>query len=108
MTTKTLKELLMNVEDKKPSKKVTFHKFFPADNAFVNVDGGFKAVEDWWVNFTVQTGTREAVNLWISDWKPEESVKQLKALIEGAQKAIDFVEMCSAMKPPKKTVAKKK
>lgn len=102
----------MNAENKKPSKTVSFNKFFPKDNAFVNVDGGFKSVEDWWVDFTIQGDTKNAVHLWMSDWRPEEHVKQLKAIIEGAQKTIDFVETCMKMKPAKvivkKTPAKKK
>lgn len=96
----------MNAENKKPSKTVSFNKFFPKDNAFVNVDGGFKSVEDWWVDFTVQTDTKNAISLWASDWKPEEQIKQLKAMVEGAQKAIAFIETCAAMKPAKVTVKK--
>jgi hypothetical protein len=102
----------MNAESKKPTKTVSFNKFFPKDNAFVNVDGGFKNPEDWWVDFTVQTGTRDAVNLWASDWKPEQQLQQLKAIIAGANKTIDFIETCMKMKPAKvvvkKTPAKKK
>lgn len=104
----TLKEILMNADNEKPKKTVNFSKFFPKDNAFVNVDGGFKSVEDWWVDFTVQTGTKEAISFWTSDWKPEENIKQLRAMIEGAQKVIDFAETCTSMKPIKKPVAKKK
>ena len=102
-----LKEILMQAESKKPSKTVNFSKFFPKDNAFVNVDGAFKSIDDWSVDFTVQTGTKEAVSLWASDWKPEDQVKQLKAIIEGAQKTIDFVETCMKLKPAKMTVGKK-
>lgn len=107
MTSRKLKELLMAQEKKKPTKTVNFNKFFPKDNAFVNVDGGFKSIEDWWVDFTVQTGTRESINLWASDWKPEDQVKQLKAMIEGAQKALDFIEVCTKLQPAKATVGKK-
>lgn len=96
----------MNAENKKVKKTVSFNKFFPKDNAFVNVDGGFKDIEDWWVDFTVQTGTKDAISFWTSDWKPEDNVKQLKAMIEGAQKAIDFIETCTKMKPAKMTIKK--
>jgi hypothetical protein len=106
MNTK-LKEILMNADNTKPKKTVNFSKFFPKENAFVNVDGGFKSVEDWWVDFTVQTNTKEAISFWTSDWKPQENIKQLRAMIDGAQKAIDFAETCMNMKPVK-TVAKKK
>ena len=97
----------MNAENNKPKKTVNFSKFFPKNNAFVNVDGGFKSVEDWWVDFTVQTDTKDAVHLWTSEWKPEQQVQQLKAIIEGAQKSLDFIETCLKMKPAKVTVAKK-
>jgi hypothetical protein len=103
----TLKEILMNADNIKPKKTINFSKFFPKDNAFVNVDGGFRSVEDWWVDFTVQTGTKEAISFWTGDWKPEENVKQLRAMIEGAQKAIDFAETCMKMKPAKVPVTKK-
>lgn len=102
----------MQADKEKVKKSVSFNKFFPKDNAFINVDGGFKSIEDWWVDFTVQTGTKEAVSLFATDWKPEDQVKQLKAIMEGAQKTIDFIETCMNMKPAKitvkKTAAKKK
>ncbi len=54
------------------------------------------------------------VNWWCSDWNYKESVAQLKAFQDAAQKAIDFIEACSAQ-PAKaakanatKRVAKKK
>lgn len=108
MTSKTLKDMLMTAENNKPKKTVSFNKFFPKDNAFVNVDGGFKDVDDWWVDVTIQADTKNCVNFWASDWKPQEQVKQLKATIEGAQKALDFIEACLKMQPVKKTPAKKK
>ena len=102
-----LKDILMTAENKKPKKTLSFNKFFPKDNAFINVSGALKDAEDWWVELTMQTGPREAITLWASEWKPEDQIKQLKALIEGAQKAISFAEDCVAM-PKQKTTAKKK
>lgn len=96
----------MSAENNKPKKTISFNKFFPKENAFVNVDGGFKDIEDWWVDFTIQGDTKNAVHLWMSDWKPEDNLKQLKAIIEGAQKTIDFVETCMKMKPAKAIVKK--
>ena len=107
MTSSKLREILMEQENQKVKKSVSFNKFFPKDNAFVNVDGSFKSVEDWWVDFTVQSDPKNNISLWASDWKPEEQVKQLKAIIEGAQKSLDFIETCLKMKPAKVTVAKK-
>jgi hypothetical protein len=78
----------------KPQKTVKFSKFFPDDYAFVAVDGRFDDFEDWQVNLTVQADTKNVVNFWCSDWNHKESVAQLKAFQEAAQKTIDFIEAC--------------
>lgn len=78
----------------KPQKTVKFSKFFPEDYAFVAVDGRFDDAEDWQVNLTVQADTKNVVNFWCSDWNHKESVAQLKAFQEAAQKTIDFIEAC--------------
>ena len=91
---KQLKELIMFGDDKKVKDKINFNKFFPGENSFVNVDGGFKDAADWWVDLTLQTGLRESTQLWVSDYKPADSLKQLRALLEATQKAIDFAEKC--------------
>lgn len=91
----------------KAKSTVNFNKFFPADNAFVNVDGAFKDATDWWVDLTFQTGIKEVTQLWISDYKPQEQIKQLKAYIEAAEKAIAFAEKCMSVTPAKMTVGKK-
>jgi hypothetical protein len=95
-------------------KTVNFNKFFPKDNAFVTVDGSFTDKEDWQINLTVQADTKNAVSWWCSDWNYKESVEQLKAFQDGAQKAIDFITAC-ATQPAKaakanavKRAAKKK
>ena len=93
--------------DVKTKDKINFNKFFPTNNSFVTVDGGFKDAKDWWVDVTFQTGIKEVTQMWISDYKPQESIKQLKAYIEAAEKAIAFAEKCMAMQPTKITVAKK-
>ena len=83
------------IGDKTKAKdKVNFNKFFPGDNAFVNVDGAFKDATDWWVDLTVQTGLRESTQMWVSDFKPQDSLKQLRALLEATEKAIAFAEKC--------------
>jgi hypothetical protein len=103
----SLKEYKMFGDNKKVKDKVNFNKFFPTNNAFVNVDGQFKDAKDWWVDVTLQTGIKEVTQLWISDFKPQESIKQLKAYIEAAEKAIAFAEKCMSMQPAKVIVAKK-
>ena len=96
-------------DDKAKAKdKINFSKFFPTENSFVNVDGAFKDAKDWWVDVTFQTGIKEVTQMWISDYKPQESIKQLKAYIEAAEKAIAFAEKCMSVTPAKVTVAQKK
>jgi hypothetical protein len=97
-------------DDKKVKDKINFNKFFPGENSFVNVDGGFKDAADWWVDLTLQTGLRESTQLWVSDFKPADSLKQLRALLEATEKAIAFAEKCMEAKPekvPAKTKTKK-
>jgi len=100
----------MIAESNKPKKKVSFNKFFPKENSFIKLDGGFKEAEDWWTELTIQTGTRDSICIWASEWQTEESIKQLKAMLEATQKALDFAEECYAIKKPvvKKTPVKKK
>lgn len=104
-----LKELMMLGKEKPVKNSVKFNKFFPGENSFVNVDGGFKDAADWWVDLTLQTGLREATQLWVSDFKPQESLKQLRALLEATEKAIAFAEKCMQAEPvkPVKQKAKK-
>ena len=104
----SIKEYKMFGDDKKVKDKINFNKFFPGENSFVNVDGGFKDASDWWVDLTLQTGLRESTQLWISDFKPADSLKQLRALLEATEKAIAFAEKCMASTPAKVTVAQKK
>ena len=92
----------------KAKEKISFNKFFPTENSFVNVDGAFTDVKDWWVDVTFQTGLKEVTQMWISDYKPQESIKQLKAYIEAAEKAIAFAEKCMSLTPAKVTVKQKK
>lgn len=83
------------MKEHKPMKTVKFNKFFPDDNAFVTVDGRKDADDDWQVNLTIQADTKNVVNWWCSDWNVKESVAQLKAFQEAAQKAIDFINACA-------------
>ena len=108
MLLKQLKEIAMIGTEKKVKDKVSFNKFFPTDNAFVNVDGAFKDAKDWWVDLTIQTGLKDVTQFWVSDYKPQESIKQLKTMIEAAEKAIAFAEKCMSTTPAKVTVKQKK
>ena len=95
-------------DEKKVKDKINFNKFFPGENSFVNVNGGFKDASDWWIDLTLQTGLRESAQLWASDFNPQNSLKQLKTLLEATQKAITFAEKCIASTPAKVVVAQKK
>jgi hypothetical protein len=108
MLLQSIKEYKMFGDDKKVKDKINFNKFFPGENSFVNVDGGFKDAADWWVDLTLQTGLRESTQLWVSDFKPADSLKQLRALLEATEKAIAFAEKCMEAKPEKVTVKKAK
>jgi hypothetical protein len=109
MLLKSIKERIMFGDEKKVKDSVKFNKFFPGENSFVNVDGAFKDAADWWVDLTLQTGLREATQLWVSDFKPADSLKQLRALLEATEKAIAFAEKCMEAEPvkPVKQKAKK-
>ena len=107
MLLQSIKEYKMFGDDKKVKDKINFNKFFPGENSFVNVDGGFKDAADWWVDLTLQTGLRESTQLWVSDFKPADSLKQLRALLEATEKAIAFAEKCMEAKPAKAAAIKK-
>jgi hypothetical protein len=108
MLLQSIKEYKMFGDEKKVKDSVKFNKFFPGENSFVNVDGAFKDAADWWVDLTLQTGLREATQLWVSDFKPQDSLKQLRALLEATEKAIEFAEKCMETKPAKVAVKKAK
>jgi hypothetical protein len=109
MTLQQLKEYTMFGEKTKAKSTINFNKFFPQENAFVNVDGAFQDAKDWWVDLTIQTGLKESTQFWVSDFKPQDSIKQLRAMIEAAEKAITFAEKCMAASSTvvKKTAKKK-
>lgn len=107
MLLQSIKEYKMFGDEKKTKEKINFNKFFPGENSFVNVDGAFKDANDWWVDLTLQTGLRESTQLWVSDCKPADALKQLRALAEATAKAIAFAEKCMASTPAKVTVKQK-
>lgn len=108
MLLKQIKDIMMIGDNTKAKDKINFNKFFPGENSFVNVDGAFKDASNWWVNLTLQTGLRESTQLWVSEYTPTDSLKQLRALAEATAKAIAFAEKCMASAPAKVTVAQKK
>jgi hypothetical protein len=105
LTHQQLKEYIM-FDTKKAKDTINFNKFFPKNNAFVNVDGAFKDAADWWIDLTIQTGLKDATQFWVSDYKPQEAIKQLRAMIEAAEKSIEFAEKCMAATPAKESATK--
>lgn len=81
-------------------KKSTFSKFFPEDNSFIKVETIFTDAEDWYAEIAMQTGLNRYVEFWVSDYKTDAKLKQLKAFIDGAQKAVDFIEKSMKEKKP--------
>jgi hypothetical protein len=92
---KILNEAHKFLEETKPVKTVKFNKFFPDDNAFVTVDGRMDKDDDWQISLTIQSDTKNVINWWCSEWNYKESVAQLKAFQDAAQKTIDFITACS-------------
>jgi hypothetical protein len=110
LTHQQLKDYIMFEQEKKTKSTINFNKFFPQNNAFVNVDGAFKDEQNWWIDLTIQTSLKDSTQFWVSDFKPQESIKQLRAMIEATEKTIAFAEKCMATSAQavKKPVAKKK
>ena len=44
------------------NKNMIFSKFFPSDNAFVNVSGEFKNKNDWQLSLVIQADLKQTVN----------------------------------------------
>jgi hypothetical protein len=77
------------------NKNMIFSKFFPTDNAFVNVSGDFKNKDDWQLSLVIQTHLKEAINLWVAEWNYKDCVEQLLAIQEATIKAIEFIRTCT-------------
>jgi hypothetical protein len=77
------------------NKNMLFSKFFPADNAFVNVSGDFKNKDDWQLSLVIQAHLKEAINLWVAEWNYKDCVEQLLAIQEATNKAIEFINSCT-------------
>jgi len=77
------------------NKKIQFSKFFPEDNAFVNIKGEYKKPDDWQLNFVIQSDLRHSMEMWASDWNYPVIMNQLITIHEASAKAIEFVKMCS-------------
>ena len=96
------------------SKKQTinFSKFFPDDNAFVNLKGVFNPLavspfdDEFDLDLTIQTATNRSVNLYAWVTSNDETLKQLKAIHEATGKAIEFYETVAKAKKESKPKAK--
>lgn len=85
--------------------KVNYSKFFPDHDAFVTLRAVFNPNtkptmfdEEFDMDFTIQSGTNKAMNLysWMSN--KDGALEQLKAIQEAATKAIKFYEEVAAIK----------
>jgi hypothetical protein len=87
---------------------VSFNKFFPDDNAFVNLKGVFNPLaesmfdDEFDLDLTIQTATNRSVNLYSWMTNNDETLKQLKAIHEATGKAIEFYESVAKAKKEKK------
>lgn len=77
------------------NKNMIFSKFFPADNAFVNVTGEFKNKDDWQLSLVIQADLKQAVHLWVAEWNYKDCIEQLLAIQEATNKAIEFIRACT-------------
>lgn len=95
-----LEEVKATKTPKKKIVKSTYNKFFPTANSFVTMESYFKEADDWCSEVTFQTGLNRYISFWISDYQPENELKQLKAFVEAGQKAIEFIEKSMKTKKP--------
>jgi hypothetical protein len=80
------------------AKTVTFSKFFPDDNAYVNLKGKFSHSDDWSINLSIQSGPRYSVDFWTSEWNHVEMKQQLIALKEAVNQTLTFIDECTCQK----------
>ena len=93
--------------------KVNFSKFFPEDNFYVALSGWFdpnatNKYDFLDLDLTIQNGTKNSISFytWMDDGGA--TVKQLKAIQEGAARAIKIIEEAQlAMEKLKKEDKKK-
>ena len=114
----SLKQLIQELNMRKSKEKVSFNKFFPEDNQFVNLQGNYWDHDNWEVNVTINGGSRDQVYFWVTDYdkNADAFLNELATAVSKAQDAIAKyrarakVETAAAKvaKPAKATAKKKK
>jgi hypothetical protein len=111
----SLKQLIQELNMRKAKEKVSFSKFFPEDNQFVNLQGNYWDHDNWEVNVTINGGSRDQVYFWVTDYdkNADAFLNEIAAAVSKAQFAIaKFRERAkvesAAVKPAKATPKKKK
>ena len=86
----SLKQLIQELNMRKSKEKVSFNKFFPEDNQFVNLQGNYWDHDNWEVNVTVSGGARDYVYLWVTDYdkNADAFLNELATAVSKAQDAI--------------------
>lgn len=86
----SLKQLIQELNMRKAKEKVSFSKFFPEDNQFVNLQGNYWDHDNWEVNVTINSGSRDQVYFWVTDYdkNADAFLNELATAVSKAQDAI--------------------
>jgi hypothetical protein len=114
----SLKQLIQELNMRKAKEKVSFSKFFPEDNQFVNLQGNYWDHDNWEVNVTINGGSRDQVYFWVTDYdkNADAFLNEIAAAVSKAQFAIakfrerakEETAAAKVAKPAKATPKKKK
>ena len=114
----SLKNIIKELQMRKSKEKVAHSKFFPEENQFVNLQGNYWDHDNWEVNVTVNSGSRDSFYVWVTDYdkNADAFLNELATAVSKAQDAIAKyrsrakVESAAAKvdKPAKATPKKKK
>lgn len=82
------------------AKTVTldFSKFFPTNQSFVSVRGNARHGDDFFVNLAFGDGDNK-VTYYVSEYNTKEALKQMQAMLESIDKAVEFVSKAMALPP---------
>lgn len=89
---------------KQTTKKISFNKFFPNADSYVNLVGSYTPGginkdffnDDLDLDLTIQTATGRFINLYTWLDESNTTLTQLKAINEATAKAIQFIEEVQA------------
>lgn len=86
----SLKQLIQELNMRKAKQKVAHSKFFPEDNQFVNLQGNYWDHDNWEVNVTINSGSRDQVYFWVTDYdkNADAFLNELATAVSKAQDAI--------------------